>query len=215
MFTPKDQIWDASSMESFSEDVGINGTSLLGTTFKYDIICPGCDEESFLETRLLVSEDFNDLLQTLANPSLRFALTNQICNSYGFNLKSSLQATCMGYRLVEFFKTLFGTSRMIALCNVIAWQEGLLKEISTTTKPLKEGTIPKAPASGQPVPKEDNVEASVNVKYVKPTKSDMASAPTEKLSPSIQINVSNGHTRAVPNVQQTQSVISEDVRSGS
>ena len=44
-------------------------------------------------------------------------------------MTTKLQLTCLGEQLVEFFKVLFGTSRITALCNVIAWQQGLLKEI--------------------------------------------------------------------------------------
>ena len=125
VFTAQEQVKD--SVVEFPE--GLNGSTKYGTTFKYEIICPGCDLERVQETTLLVSEDFDDLLKTLENPSLRFELTNKICKSYGFNMTTKLQLTCLGDQLVEFFKVLFGTSRINALCNVIAWQEGLLNEI--------------------------------------------------------------------------------------
>ena len=82
----------------------------MGTTFKYQILCPECDDERLQETKLLVSEDFQDLLNTLKNPSLEYALSTQICGSYGFNLTSRIQGTCLGYQLLEFFKVLFKRS---------------------------------------------------------------------------------------------------------
>ena len=123
VFTAQDQIRDPDDTQKTQ-----NENKLLGTTFKYQILCPECDDERLQETKLLVSEDFQDLLNTLKNPSLEYALSTQICGSYGFNLTSRIQGTCLGYQLLEFFKVLFGTSRIIALCNVIAWQEGLLEE---------------------------------------------------------------------------------------
>ena len=129
VFTAQEQVRD--SIVYFKD---YNDSTPFGTTFKYQIICPNCSEECLQETQLLVSEDFQDLLQTLKNPSLRFELTNQICSSYGFNLTSRLHGTCLGDQLVEFFKVLFGTSRILALCNVIAWQEGMLSE---TNMPLE------------------------------------------------------------------------------
>ena len=90
---------------------------------------------------------FLNLLKTLKNPSLRFELTNKICNSYGFNITSKLQSTCLGDRLVEFFKVLFGTSRITALCNVIAWQQGLLKEIVPDNILQHSNTISESSAS--------------------------------------------------------------------
>merc|ERR1719422_1370392 len=144
VFTAQEQVRD--SVVEFPE--GLNGSTKYGTTFKYEIICPGCDLERLQETTLLVSEDFEDLLKTLENPSLRFELTNKICKSYGFNMTTKLQLTCLGDQLVEFFKVLFGTSRINALCNVIAWQQGLLKEIVPNnilqdTNTISESSAPR------------------------------------------------------------------------
>ena len=172
VFTAQDQVRD--SVVEFPE--GFNGSTIFGTTFKYEIICPGCDTERLQETRLLVSEDFDDLLKTLKNPSLRFELTNKICNSYGFNITSKLQSTCLGDRLVEFFKVLFGTSRITALCNVIAWQEGLLNEVvihpnipSPKDTHIESGVTNIKPSVGaneiNPAPKEtEPLSESANLK---------------------------------------------------
>ena len=187
VFTAQDQVRD--SVE-FNQDYN---STLFGTTFKYHIICPGCDKERLQETRLLVSEDFEDLLQTLKKPSLRFELTNQICSSYGFNLNSRLQGTCLGDQLVEFFKVLFGTSRIIALCNVIAWQEGRL----VVAKNPPELTLTKVPPLSQ---NRENIEPSKSVELVKPTKLDVASTSTESLFTSMPLTQS-GNTQNILNAQ--------------
>ena len=196
VFTAQDQVRD-----SLEYNLMINESLSFGTTFKYHIICPGCDTERHEETRLLVSEDFQDLLQTLKNPSLRFELTNQICSSFGFELKSRLQATCLGDQLVEFFKVLFGTSRIIALCNVIAWQEGLLEEVKAPPAPEISKALPHNQVK-------EYIRPSIIIQAVNPTKSDTVSRET--ISSSIQITQSSNSQSII----NTQPNITEDTKEG-
>ena len=85
------------------------------------VICPLCDQERYNEVHFLMSAEYSQLISSLSNPSIRFALAVQICSSYGFdNVKRSYYGTCLSLQVIEFFKILFGTNRIIALCNIIA-----------------------------------------------------------------------------------------------
>ncbi len=112
----------------------LNHTSLVGSTFMYDVSCPGCDANSFRDVYFLLAFNYAELQQTLkVNYGLKTSLSSHVCQSYGFNNvtsreddDASVPDMCSSFSLVEFYATLFGTSRIMALCNVIAIQSGRL-----------------------------------------------------------------------------------------
>lgn len=123
VFAPSMQIKDLDMA------LALNQTSLVGNTFNYDIICPGCDDNRIRDVYYLLASNFQQLSRTLkSNVNLRAALSAHVCQSYGFNIHKSIDDICSGIRMIEFYATLFGTSRIMALCNVIGIEAGLWKK---------------------------------------------------------------------------------------
>ena len=86
----------------------------------------GCDDSSRRDVNFFLAADFTDLESTLASsPALHTALSLQVCHNHGFKaFEAPLGGITpsRGVLLVAFFRTLFGTSRLLALCNVIGLQ---------------------------------------------------------------------------------------------
>ncbi len=58
--------------------------------------------------------------------NIRVALTrSSVCQNYGINVTRDEYVTSkyVGHNLVNFYTTLFGASRIVALCNVIAIEQ--------------------------------------------------------------------------------------------
>ena len=108
-------------------NAALNETSLVGNSFRYVAACPGCDVERHRDVYFLLASNFDRLLSALkSNPTLRSSLENGLCQSHGFDhISDSDAAKCVGLRTMEFYSPLFGSSRTIALCNVLAAEKGL------------------------------------------------------------------------------------------
>ena len=68
--------------------------------------------------------------------NIRVALTrSSVCQNYGINVTRDEYVTSkyVGHNLVNFYTTLFGASRIVALCNVLAIEQ-VIKENSTLLK---------------------------------------------------------------------------------
>lgn len=120
VFAPNKQVKDMDIAQA------LNQTSLVGTTFMYQVSCPGCDANSLRNVYFLLAFNYAQLLQTLdSNSGLKSALSQYVCQSYGFTNVSHVSiSVCASYKMAEFYATLFGTSRIMALCNVIGIQSG-------------------------------------------------------------------------------------------
>ena len=120
VFSARDQV-------NVDMNVALNETSLVGNSFRYVALCPGCDVERHRDVYFLLASNFDRLLSALKkNPTLRSSLENGLCQSHGFDhISDSDMAKCVGLRTMEFYSTLFGSSRTIALCNVLAAEKGL------------------------------------------------------------------------------------------
>lgn len=110
VFAPNEQIKDLDMSQA------LNQSSLEGSTFLYDVSCPGCDDNRLRDVYFLLASNYAQLSQTLAkNKYLSQALSQRVCQSYGLN---------SGSIMVDFYATLFGSSRILALCNVISIESG-------------------------------------------------------------------------------------------
>ena len=120
VFPPRKQIQKIDIIEA------LNATSLSGNTFAYNMSCPECDDNDFREVYFLLSNDYAQLLRDFqASIGLRSALTGQVCRSYGFHSMDQVpMPSYAGLRLIEFYATLFGANRIMALCNVMEIQTG-------------------------------------------------------------------------------------------
>ncbi len=98
----------------------LNENSLTGNSFSHVITCPHCDLERQRDVYFLLTSSYNQLRWVLEIQALREAMENGVCQSLGFDGKQLRGTTCKGSRLMEFYRTLFGTSRAIALCNALA-----------------------------------------------------------------------------------------------
>lgn len=131
VFSPRDQT-------NVDMNVALNETSLVGNSFKYVVACPDCDVERYRDVYFLLATNFDHLLAAMtANPILRGSLGNGLCQSHGFDWNGIFAAVaanssrCVGYRTMEFYRTLFGSSRTIALCNILSAEKGLLKRATS------------------------------------------------------------------------------------
>lgn len=105
----------------------LDHSSLVGTTFLYNVSCPGCDVNRFRDVYFLLASNYPQLSKSLnSNLGLKHALSSSVCNMYGFSMITNDNDVnvCPGFHLVEFYATLFGTSRIMALCNVIGIEAG-------------------------------------------------------------------------------------------
>ena len=120
VFSARDQV-------NVDMNVALSENSLVGNSFRYVALCPGCDVERHRDVYFLLASNFDRLLSALKkNPTLRSSLENGLCQSHGFDLLSDVDmAKCVGLRTMEFYSTLFGSSQTIALCNVLAAEKGL------------------------------------------------------------------------------------------
>ena len=148
VFPPSKQI---QSVEDMNE--ALNQTSLIGNTFKYNLSCADeCDDNRFRDIYFLLSLDYSQLLKDLqASVGLRSALTGQVCRSYGFHLMDQVpMPSYAGLRLVEFYATLFGVNRLMALCNVMEIEtgHGLLADQNLVIPPAT--VVTKAASTDKP-----------------------------------------------------------------
>ena len=104
----------------------LNQTSLIGTTFAYNVSCPDCDANRFRDVYFLLAFSHAQLLKNLKmSIGLQSALMGQVCRSYGFQSMDQVpMPSYAGFRLLEFYATLFGASRIMALCNLMGIQSG-------------------------------------------------------------------------------------------
>ena len=124
VFKTKDQNLDVDMFQA------LNKTSLVGTTFAYDISCPGCTQERLSDVYFLLATNFGKMSKALSHTNIRTALAQtDICENYGIRIaRDDINETTsryFGQNLVNFYTTLFGTSRIVALCNVLAIEQGL------------------------------------------------------------------------------------------
>ena len=132
VFTPNEQI------KNLDMSQALNQTSLEGSTFIFNVECPGCDDNRIRDVYFLLTFNYAQLSQTLdSNKALKEALFNTVCQSYGFELqvtpddhsqpnKFKRLGSSSGFSMVDFYITLFGSSRIMALCNVIGIEAGRL-----------------------------------------------------------------------------------------
>eukprot|EP00095_Tigriopus_kingsejongensis_P006248 maker-scaffold1159_size58420-snap-gene-0.17 protein:Tk06248 transcript:maker-scaffold1159_size58420-snap-gene-0.17-mRNA-1 annotation:"protein osteopotentia" len=107
-------------------DMALNESSLIGNSFMYDVVCPNCEEERYRDVYYLLSTKYRMLKNTLAIPALSNSLKNWACKENGVTLAgTAMEPICMEYTLMDFYRTLFGSSRTIALCNVLLIEQGL------------------------------------------------------------------------------------------
>lgn len=121
VFSPNEQVKDMDISQA------LNQSSLVGTTFMYNVFCPNCDANTFRNVYFLLAFNYAQLRKSLhVNQVLSSALHTHVCHSYGFDMmmSSSSGSICLSSKVVEFYATLFGTSRIMALCNVIGIQMG-------------------------------------------------------------------------------------------
>ena len=124
VFAPNEQV------KNLDMSHALNQSSLEGFTFLYEISCPSCDDNRLRDVYFLLAFNYAQLSHTLArNQGLKQALARNVCQYYGFNVqedKSNKEATSIqsGFRMVEFYATLFGSSQIMALCNLISIASG-------------------------------------------------------------------------------------------
>ena len=78
------------------------------------------------------------------------ALSDQFCHTYGFagfQPVLSDKSGSTGFRLTAFFRTLFGSSRLLALCNVIGLRQGKIKTSFISQIQQPQGSSTTLPAS--------------------------------------------------------------------
>ena len=164
VFTPNEQI------KNLDMSQALNQSSLEGSTFIYNVECPGCDDNRIRDVYFLLTFNYAQLSQTLnANQALKQALFNSVCQSYGFDgieaegepsqtIIPITHGSCSGFPMVDFYVTLFGSSRIMALCNVIGIEAGRLGLVQTplilppwhrSNKTVSQGTEPEKETGGQ------------------------------------------------------------------
>ena len=105
----------------------LNETSLSGNTLAYRVVCPDCHRDRYREVYFFLASNFAQFRRALELSSLRRSMEEGICQSLGFHQLESTSATCSASLLSDFYRTLFGSSRTVALCNVIALERRVLK----------------------------------------------------------------------------------------
>ena len=101
---------------------------MVGTTFAYDITCPGCTSEVLSDVYFLLATNYGKMSAAVSHTNIRAALsTSSVCENYGIRVTNDdkLLSKYVGHNLVKFYTTLFGASRIVALCNVLAIEQGL------------------------------------------------------------------------------------------
>lgn len=127
VFKPKDQNADVDMQQALNE------SSLIGTTFAFDISCPECSIQQLNDVYFFLANNFGEMSKTISNANIQSALTRSgICANYGIDPSAvngdyATTSKYLGHSLVNFYTTLFGTSRIVALCNVLAIERGLGK----------------------------------------------------------------------------------------
>jgi hypothetical protein len=74
----------------------------------------------------------------VSHTNIRAALSkSSVCENYGIRVTSDdkLVSKYIGHNLVKFYTTLFGASRIVALCNVLAIEQGLGRLIGSRLEP--------------------------------------------------------------------------------
>lgn len=111
-------------------DVALNGSSLIGNSFAFEVHCPGCEEERYRDVYYLLATKYNMLKRSLQIPALKNSLMNWACRENGFEQIGAPKPdhdVCISYQLMDFHRTLFGSSRTIALCNILLINQGSFK----------------------------------------------------------------------------------------
>lgn len=150
VFAPNEQVKNLDMRQA------LNQSSLEGFTFLYEISCPSCDDNRLRDVYFLLAFNYAQLSHTLArNEGLKQALTRNVCQYYGFNVQedhhrnwtktTSIQS---GFRMVEFYATLFGSSQIMALCNLISIASG---SSPTVQSPIVLPSWKTRPAEASPI----------------------------------------------------------------
>ena len=118
-------------------NAALNGSSLAGSTFGYKSACPDCDQERFRHVYYLLATQYPALMHSMKTvPVLKASLENGLCGELGFEgLGKENDTKCLESKLLSFYKTLFGTCRIVALCNVVAVERGLLAKAESQPFP--------------------------------------------------------------------------------
>ena len=200
VFKTKDQNLDVDMFQA------LNKTSLVGTTFAYDISCPGCTQERKSDVYFLLATNFGKMSKALSHTNIRTALAQtDICENYGIRVarddENETTSKYFGHNLVNFYTTLFGTSRIVALCNVLAIEQGLgrligqrvdvdKKSEETTTEEKKESLDILKPKEVEKL--ETVIQSSSESIVPKPTLSSSNELPTKSVEntilPSIKVD---------------------------
>ena len=169
VFDPNEQVKNLDMSSALAQ------SSLEGFTFLYEITCPNCDDNRLRDVYFLLAFNYAQLSNTLTmNEGLKQALAASVCQSYGFNITDSLQdwtkVSQSGFRMVEFYATLFGSSRIIALCNLISIAQGQSPTVQSPIilPPWKTSTV----ASMTNPTLNDTLKAKEQVKEVESPLSD-------------------------------------------
>jgi len=125
VFRPRWQTGSDVDESSFGRDADPGGRTLA-----FSMICPDCDQGRRREVHYLLANGSASLSETLNVPALRHALEGGVCGSLGFNESLALPSLCGSSQQMEFYRTLFGTARTIAMCNVLAIRAGLITSVS-------------------------------------------------------------------------------------
>jgi hypothetical protein len=82
VFKPKDQNADVDMQQA------LNKSSLVGTSFAYEISCPGCTSERMSDVYFLLATNFVKMSKTIRNTNIQSALTQTgVCANYGIEVK--------------------------------------------------------------------------------------------------------------------------------
>ncbi len=110
----------------------LDETSLLGNTLAHRVSCPDCDRDRYREVYFILASDSLPLRQALGVPTLRRSMEEGVCQSLGFDFGGGGEGSSVSRssQAAEFYRTLFGTSRTLALCNVLAVQKKALPRVT-------------------------------------------------------------------------------------
>ena len=216
VFSPRDQ------SKSEAASTALNDTSLAGNSLKYEVACPDCDVERFRDVYVHVVTSFDHLRKAIENnPSLRSALQNGLCQSHGLKLDVGLGAnvtdlentsTCVAYQTMEFYRTLFGSSGTIALCNVLMAEEGLLP-VSTKSQAAGPATT-ESPKAGSGITGAKTDVANSSVSEIRPIETGGADSSTTGVAKPPLVEHTNKKSKGVEQDSPHNVLVPEGPTSG-
>ena len=198
VFKPKDQNSEVDMQQA------LNKTSLEGSTFAYEISCPGCTSEKLSDVYFLLATNFGKMSKALSHTNIRAALTRTgVCEDHGvaINLEAVDMSTTnfVGHTLINFYTTLFGTSRIVALCNILAIEQGrgkiVRRPIEVATNETSEISKNDTSAKNEDVKKDDGSQLKQKQESVLPnTKSTQAAQSIESAAETVDTTVTSTMT---------------------